>query len=1064
MNATDSPASMSGVFPDMATPSHVIGFTLLTKTGGPLTKRTSLAPDGSLRSDGSACIMAAGLAARMQMNMQGFADQIAACEPSQAIALGSLRSDLPDQVKILTKARINDDTPPEVISRTGEYIQYQAGRPALMLIDSDSKGMPAAVKARIKQMGGIWPALCSILPELSSAAHVIRRSTTTGLVRSDTGERLPGSSGLHVFVLAQDGSDAERFLRTLHARAWLSSLGWLMIGKAGQFLSRSLIDISVSSAERLVFEGSPILDPPLQQDKASRTPKVVDGAALDTRKTCRDLSVVEQAKLRDLEAAEQQRLAPEAAAAKATFVTQHAERIVKRTGCKPDAARKVVERQCGGILLPSIVLPFDDEEFRGLTVGDVLNDPPRFSGATLSDPLEGPEYGVGKAKILLRSNNGVLIHSFAHGRTYYTLAYDAAAIEAAIMAGDEVDAPDILVRLLPLADVDRTEEDRLKALVCERAKAKPRSLGARIKQARAKQQQQQSEEAMLRRAAASRADRRIRLPAPAPDAPWLPTMQALNDVLGNVDEPEPPMRNVEGAITQVRLRRVPGWHALTSDGANAAEAEETRLPPAALPLLTRLSDPAVAELIETHIDHYSANNGEAVHLPRSFVEHFAVRSDDVLPIVTGISTLPIVRLDGTLVAKQGLDRAAGIVFRIPPELLAILPTPEQCDDAAVKDAFEFLLNDFLVDVLADFTGKCIAITALLTLIERSLLDDRPTFFVTAGRRGGGKTTLLIMLLMAITGVRPAAAVWSPNEEERRKAVFAYLLEGPPAIIWDNIGRGSQISCAHIERSCTSADVQDRILGVSERASVSTAAIHFFTDNNIGPKGDLASRSLKILLEITRADPENREYRHPDPIAWVEANRGKILVALYTLLLGNKTLRPRSNTAATARTRFKTWYRLVGSTVEHAASLAGHEIDFGTLFLEQEGEDEDNASLADALMSLNAKWAAGRNPTEAKVFTAADAVKLINDRQGEYQPDYLKEAGITLLEFLFPEQADRGMIAPIPSAKSVGRRLKKHCGEPVMTTVDSVNQAITLMAVAKAEGDPHAATTFWLRLS
>jgi hypothetical protein len=161
-----------------------------------------------------------------------------------------------------------------------------------------------------------------------------------------------------------------------------------------------------------------------------------------------------------------------------------------------------------------------------------------------------------------------------------------------------------------------------------------------------------------------------------------------------------------------------------------------------------------------------------------------------------------------------------------------------------------------------------------------------------------------MLLMAITGVRPAAAAWSPNEEERRKAVFAYLLEGPPAIIWDNIARGSQISCPHIERSCTSADVQDRILGVSERASVSTAAIHFFTGNNIGPKGDLASRSLKILLEITRADPENREYRHPDPIAWVEANRGKILVALYTLLLGNKTLRPRSNTAATAKTRFK----------------------------------------------------------------------------------------------------------------------------------------------------------------
>ena len=40
----------------------------------------------------------------------------------------------------------------------------------------------------------------------------------------------------------------------------------------------------------------------------------------------------------------------------------------------------------------------------------------------------------------------------------------------------------------------------------------------------------------------------------------------------------------------------------------------------------------------------------------------------------------------------------------------------------------------------DITGKCILIAAALTLIERSLLPDRPVFFVTAGRRGGGKTT------------------------------------------------------------------------------------------------------------------------------------------------------------------------------------------------------------------------------------------------------------------------------------------------------------------------------------
>ena len=111
-----------------------------------------------------------------------------------------------------------------------------------------------------------------------------------------------------------------------------------------------------------------------------------------------------------------------------------------------------------------------------------------------------------------------------------------------------------------------------------------------------------------------------------------------------------------------------------------------------------------------------------------------------------------------------------------------------------------------------------------------------------------------MLLMAITGTRPAAAAWSPNEEERRKALLAYLMAALPCIIWDNITRGSKLSCPHIERSCTTAFYSDRRLGVSEMVAVAAAVIHLFTGNNIGPRGDLASRALSVRLEVDRADP------------------------------------------------------------------------------------------------------------------------------------------------------------------------------------------------------------------
>ena len=116
--------------------------------------------------------------------------------------------------------------------------------------------------------------------------------------------------------------------------------------------------------------------------------------------------------------------------------------------------------------------------------------------------------------------------------------------------------------------------------------------------------------------------------------------------------------------------------------------------------------------------------------------------------------------------------------------------------------------------------------------------------------------------------------------------MSYFLYGVAYILWDNIARGTQISCPHIEKSCTAAYYSDRKLGVSETVCTAASTIHFFTGNNIGAKGDLASRSLHIRLDVDRVDPENRPFKHPDPIGWTENHRAEILAALYTILLGN----------------------------------------------------------------------------------------------------------------------------------------------------------------------------------
>jgi hypothetical protein len=202
----------------------------------------------------------------------------------------------------------------------------------------------------------------------------------------------------------------------------------MMVSSSGALLERSIVDRMVGGPERLVFEGGPILVPPLQQDKASRRPIAVDGVALDTVAVCPPLSIVERARLDELKARERARLAPEMAKAQEAFVEAQAKTLVARTGMSEKAARQAIVRQCEGVLRPDIVLPFDDPELAGRTVGDVLANPEFFEGETLADPLEGVDYGTCKAKIMRRVDGTPWIHSFAHGRTVYTLQFDARAI------------------------------------------------------------------------------------------------------------------------------------------------------------------------------------------------------------------------------------------------------------------------------------------------------------------------------------------------------------------------------------------------------------------------------------------------------------------------------------------------------------------------------------------------------------------------------------------------------------------------------------------------------------
>jgi hypothetical protein len=177
----------------------------------------------------------------------------------------------------------------------------------------------------------------------------------------------------------------------------------------------------------------PVLEPPLAQSAKSRRPTIGFGRVLDTLQACPPLTVVELTKLDELKSQQAHKLAPECAKARERFVAKRAKRLIDRVdNISEHEARRVIERQCAGVLLPYLELPFDDPKLKGKRVQDVLENPGKYVGETLADPFEGVRYGKGKAKIMRRADGSPWIHSFAHGRTIYDLKYDAHAVRAAV--------------------------------------------------------------------------------------------------------------------------------------------------------------------------------------------------------------------------------------------------------------------------------------------------------------------------------------------------------------------------------------------------------------------------------------------------------------------------------------------------------------------------------------------------------------------------------------------------------------------------------------------------------
>jgi hypothetical protein len=464
--------------------------TVVRNDGGPLNKHVGLADDGTLvkTPQGNMCF---GDARRVLMPGNGpegapeaLKSLFESLNTHQAISTGTMTSTERDEVRIVLDGR--DAAEDGFISRTLKHFSYQPGVPAWFLLDYDTKGMSDDVRERMKGLRGFAKALVHVFPEMQNMAVVWRASTTAGIRRIDTGEEFAG--GEHLYCIAQDGSEIPEIIEALHLRFWLARLGWIALAKNGALLVRSPVDVAVGSPERLAFEAAPSLGANLEQD--AREPIVQDGGMIRLA----DLGLTDELRAEaeaNIQAAKEA-IKPHAKRVQKKWIDERVSEAVAK-GADEKAARRAAEKVCDkAVLMPDFLLEFDT---RGqISVRDVLNDPARFNGETLSDPVEGPSYGRGKARLFVNTTGSIIVNSFAHGGCVYALKHDRQTVTDAIDRPG-AHAADTFIDLVggDHVELEKYEEDTLLNNVAKASKSTAAGLRKSLRERRTKVENQRAE-------------------------------------------------------------------------------------------------------------------------------------------------------------------------------------------------------------------------------------------------------------------------------------------------------------------------------------------------------------------------------------------------------------------------------------------------------------------------------------------------------------------------------------------------------------------------------------------
>ena len=273
---------------------------------------------------------------------------------------------------------------------------------------------------------------------------------------------------------------------------------------------------------------------------------------------------------------------------------------------------------------------------------------------------------------------------------------------------------------------------------------------------------------------------------------------------------------------------------------------------------------------------------EDVFPPRELCRYVLSAAEWTFPPLLGITKIPVLRPDGSILASPGYDADTRLIYDPPPGFEVTVP--ETPTDQDVKAALA-LLSEFIGDFpYADQASLANTVALALTPVMRQVIDGpTPLFAIDKPSPGTGATLLVECLSLATTGDLPGALGAEADDNEARKAITAALRQSSGWLFFDNVH--SELKNPALARALTAGVWEDRILGVSKTLRVPIRNIWSATGNNLELSLEIARRSCWVRLDAKMAKPWEREaegFRHPELKPWVRENQARILEALLTL--------------------------------------------------------------------------------------------------------------------------------------------------------------------------------------